>query len=151
MLPELLGALEFRCNSTAYPPVMDALELLRRYADRDRIRFYEPTDLVPIGGVVPAGWREAVVDERGRVERIPYELCVLTALRDAIRRRDIWVVGGARWRDPETDLPADFELNRDVHYGAIRQPLDPTDFVAAAAAPRHRRARFGDSAAAEEY
>lgn len=129
MLPELLCALEFRCNNTAYRPVMDALELLRRYADRDRVRFYDPGDRVPMPGVVPTGWREAVVDERGRVERIPYELCVLTSLRDAIRRREIWVVGATRWRDPETDLPADFELNRDVHYAAIRQPLDATDFV----------------------
>ena len=28
------------------------------------------------------------------------------------------------------DLPADFEANRDVHYAAIRQPLDPSEFVA---------------------
>jgi hypothetical protein len=63
------------------------------------------------------------------VERIPYELCVLTALREAIRRREIWVVGAARWRDPESDLPPDFELNRDVHYAAIWQPLEATAFV----------------------
>lgn len=31
MLPRLLGALEFRCNNTAYRPVMDALDLLKRY------------------------------------------------------------------------------------------------------------------------
>ena len=130
MLPQLVDALSFRCNNTAYRPVMDALELLRRYADRDRVRFYDAHDRVPLSGVVPTAWREAVVDDRGRVERIPYELCVLTALRDAIRRREIWVEGAARWRDPETDLPADFELNRDVHYAAIRQPQDPTAFVA---------------------
>jgi hypothetical protein len=35
-----------------------------------------------------------------------------------------------RVRGPEDDLPADFELNRDVHYDALRQPLDATAFVA---------------------
>ena len=41
------------------------------------------------------------------------------------------VEGAARWRDPEADLPQDFEVHRDIHYAAIRQPLDPGDFVAA--------------------
>jgi len=35
-----------------------------------------------LAGVVPADWEAAVVDERGRTERIPYELCVLRALRE---------------------------------------------------------------------
>ena len=44
---------------------------------------------------MPDDWRDAVVDEdTGLVERIPYELCVLVALRKAIRRREIWVEGG---------------------------------------------------------
>lgn len=76
-------------------------------------------------------WRKAVVDERGRVERIPYELCVLVSLRDALRRREIWVPGAGRRQNPEDDLPPDFEDNRDVHYDAIRQPQDPGAFIGA--------------------
>jgi TnpA family transposase len=129
MLPKLLEALEVRSNNTAYRPVMDALQLLRRYADRSsRTKHYDPEERVPFE-VVPREWRSAVVDEKGRVERISYELCVLRALRDAIRRREIWVTGANRWRNPEDDLPADFEDNRDVHYDAIRQPQDPSEFI----------------------
>jgi hypothetical protein len=90
MLPPLLNTLGFRCNDTAYQPVMD--------------------------GVVRKDWREAVVDDKGRIERIPYELCVLVALRDAVRRREIYVEGAARWCNPEEDLPGDFEATRAVHY-----------------------------------
>lgn len=86
---------------------------------------------MPLDGVVPREWRSAVVDDAGQVERIPYELCVLKALRDAIRRREVYVAGASRWRNPEEDLPADFDDNRDVHYRAIRQPLDPSIFVTA--------------------
>lgn len=130
MLPPLLAAIRFRCNNTAYRPVMEALDLLARYAEVDgKTRFYAPGDLVPIEGVVPKTWREAVIDETGRVERIPYELCVLVALRDAVRRREVYVEGGGRWRNPEDDLPGDFEDTREVHYAALRQPLDPTAFV----------------------
>ncbi|MFE4801294.1 hypothetical protein ACFRFL_41540 [Streptomyces sp. NPDC056708] len=70
-------------------------------------------------------------EHKGRVERVPYELCVLVALRDAVRRREIWVVGANRWRNPEDDLPADFEDNRDVHYAALGQPQDAGEFIGA--------------------
>jgi len=131
MLPPLLAALEFRSNNNAYRPVMDALSLLARYAARPgQDRFYDRADRVPLDGVVPEEWRDAVVDEQGRVERIPYELCVLKALRDAIRCREVYVAGANRWRNPEDDMPTDFEVNRDVHYSALRQPLDAADFIA---------------------
>ncbi len=131
MLPRLLGALDFRCNNTAYRPVMDALQLLRRYADRPtRVRSYDAEEQIPLEHVVPREWREAVRDDQGRVVRVAYELCVLRAVREAIRRREIWIAGASRWRNPEQDLPADFEEHRDVHYEALRQPRDPTAFIA---------------------
>ncbi len=80
---------------------------------------------------MPDDWRGAVLDpDSGLVERIPYELCVLVALRKAIRRREIWVEGANTWRNPDEDLPADFEDNRDVHYEALAKPRDPADFIA---------------------
>src|SRR5207248_8650766 len=75
-------------------------------------------------------WREAVRDENSRVVRVAYKLCVLRAVREAIRRREIWIAGASRWRNPEQDLPADFEQHRDVHYDAQRQPRDPIAFIA---------------------
>ncbi len=108
MLPRLLAALEFRCNNAAYRPVMDAMGLLGRYASRSgRERYYDKAERVPLDEVVAGEWRAPEVDEDGRVERVPYELCVLRALREAIRIRRVWVVGANRWRDPEADLPAD--------------------------------------------
>lgn len=131
LLSPLLAVLEVRSNNTTHRPVIDALEVLRRYATRaGTTRFYHPDETVPLDGVVPAEWRDAVVDEDGKIERIPYELCVLGALRDGLRRRELWVVGAQRWRNPDDDLPADFELNRDVHYSALRQPLDASTFIA---------------------
>ncbi|MFE7245344.1 Tn3 family transposase [Streptomyces sp. NPDC057580] len=129
MLPPLLRTLGFKCNNTAYRPVMDAMALLEKYAEVDgKTRFYDADDTVPMDGVVRKDWREAVVDDKGKVERIPYELCVLVALRDAIRRK-IYVEGALRWRNPEDDLPGDFEAARTVHYAAIRQPQDPQEFI----------------------
>jgi hypothetical protein len=46
---------------------------------------------------------------------------VLVALRDPVRRREIWVVGANRWRNPEDDLH--------VHYAALGQPQDSGEFI----------------------
>ncbi|MER7279971.1 Tn3 family transposase [Dactylosporangium sp. NPDC000244] len=128
MLPQVLSSMDFRCNNTAYRPVMDALDLLRRYADRPKVP-YDAAEVIPIDGVVPAEWREAIYNKSGKVIRTSYELCVLSALSAAIRRREIWVDGAAKWRDPEADLPRDFDLARDMHYAEIAQPTDPTVFT----------------------
>jgi hypothetical protein len=101
MLPKLLAAIEFKCNNTASRPVMDALDLLQRYADiPNTTRHYDASENVPIQGVVPDGWLEAVVDENGIIERASYELCVIVSLKDALRRREIYVAGARRWRNP---------------------------------------------------
>ncbi|GLQ78072.1 hypothetical protein GCM10007881_15880 [Mesorhizobium huakuii] len=58
---------------------------------------------------------------------ISYELCVLTQLRDRIRSKEIWVVGADRYRNPDDDLPRDFEIRRDAYYTApccMDQTLD---------------------------
>ena len=78
---------------------------------------------------MPKAWRDGVIDDDGRVERIPYELCVLIALRDALRRREVYVQGAGRWKNPDDDLPGDFEHNRDVHYSELGKPLDATEFI----------------------
>lgn len=78
--------------------MIDGLELIGRWSARPGAqRHYSPDDKVPLDGVVPAAWRDPVVDELGRVAQVPYELCVLRALREAIRRREVWVVGAHRW------------------------------------------------------
>ena len=38
--------------------------------------------------------------------------------------------GAGRWKDPDEDLPGDFEDNRDVHYAALAKPLDAREFIA---------------------
>src|SRR5258706_7100128 len=132
MLPGLRVALRFRCHSVDYQPVMDAVELLRRHTGRvARQTHYDREERVPLDGVVTADWRDSVVDEHGRVERVGCEMCVLGALREGIRRRGVWVDGAARWADPDHDLPVDFEQCRDAYYAAIGQPPDPADFVTA--------------------
>ena len=130
MLPALLSVLRFRCHNTAFRPIMDAIALLKRYAeDGSKNQFFAAAEAVPVVGVVPKSWEGAIRDEKGRVERIPYELCLLVSLREALRRREVFVDGSGKWRDPEDDLPQDFDASRELHYEALRKPLDPAKFI----------------------
>ena len=133
MLSPLLGALELRCNNTAYRPVMDAIDLLARYAERrlQERAFFDAGEKVPLDGVVPedvaggGGGRRRAGSSASRTSCACWSRC---GTRCAGGRSGS--VGANRWRNPEDDLPADFEDNRDVHYAALRQPQDPAAFIA---------------------
>ena len=132
MLPLVLDALAFRSGNQTHRPVLDALGVIGRHAAR-KMRCYPPGERVPLDGVVPAAWRDAVLepDAKGRlqVNRIAYEICVLQALREQLRCKEVWVEGADRYRDPDQDLPADFEARRDEYYAALGLPHDHRAFM----------------------
>jgi TnpA family transposase len=132
MVPKLLAALEFRSNNERHRPVMQALELVKRFADT-KVRTFPIEEEVPLDGVVRGLWRDAVVEKdaagQDRVNRVTYEVAVLEALREQLHCKEIWVVGGNRYRNPDEDLPSDFEANREAHYQALDLPLDADRFI----------------------
>ena len=132
MVPKLLLALEFRSNNERHRPVLRALNLVKRYAGTRELTFPAAED-VPLDGVVRALWRDAVVETDAdglvRINRITYEVAVLESLREQLRCKEIWVVGANRYRDPDKDLPEDFEAKRDKYYSALDLPLEAGQFV----------------------
>jgi TnpA family transposase len=44
-------------------------------------------------------------------------------LRDKLRCKEIWVQGANRYRNPDEDLPTDFEQKREAYCQALNQPL----------------------------
>ena len=133
MVPTLLAALEFRSNNDRHRPVMQALDLVKRFADT-KVHTLPSDAEVPLDGVVRGLWRDAVMEKdaagRDRVNRVTYEIAVLEALRERLRCKEIWVVGANRYRNPDDDLPADFDQNREEYYQALSLPLDAERFIA---------------------
>ena len=77
MLPLVLEHLKFRSNNQ-YQPVIDALDLIKRYQNSD-LEFFPEHEEVPIKGVVTPSWDKAVVHtvkRKKRVRRKMYELSV---------------------------------------------------------------------------
>jgi hypothetical protein len=78
--------------------------------------------------------RDAVIKpdktgEKQQVNRINYELYVLKALREKVRSKELWVRHGNRFRNPDNDLPKDFETKRTAYYEALHQPQDVETFI----------------------
>jgi hypothetical protein len=58
-----------------------------------------------------------------------YEVCLFRALRERLRCKEIWVEGADKWRNPEQDLPGDFDQRRGQYYAELSKPLDATEFI----------------------
>ena len=131
MLPPILDALAFRSNNTQHRPVIEALHWL--WAHREDRRNVIPCAEIPIAGIVRPQQQKLLVEEGPGgecINRIDYEICVLQALRERLRCKEIWVEGADRYRNPDEDLPRDFEAQRDIYYLALGQPPDVETFLA---------------------
>jgi hypothetical protein len=134
-LIQILEVLEFGSTNTVHAPMMQALTLIKRYKaeQSNRIKCYALGENVPVEGIVPAELVELMYradsKKRQRILRSVYECGVFQTLREKLRCKEIWVVGADRWRNPDDDLPKDFEANRAENYAKLRKPLDPQVFV----------------------
>jgi TnpA family transposase len=132
MVPPVLGMLRFRTNTTVNDPLIAAVELLQAMRESTATHF-DADEATPMDGIIPRTWREQVIEPgpRGqrRIRRVTYEICVLQALREKIRCKEVWIEGADRHRNPDEDLPQDFALHRETHYAALKLPLDADAFV----------------------
>ena len=130
VVPALLEVLSFQCNNDVHRPVMDALALLEKYRGH-KATVFPASEKVPLANVVSEHWWELVYDDQhgGAINRISYEWCVLTALREKVRCKEVWGKGAQRFRNPDEDLPHDFDLRRDEYYTALEQPRAAGVFV----------------------
>lgn len=132
MVPEILNTLDFRSNNDIHKPVIKALEIIKKYYNIGT-HYFSDSDNIPIDGVIRPGMKEAVIEKddtgKDKINRINYEIVSLQSLRDKLRCKEIWVVGANRYRNPDEDLPTDFEERRVENYKALKQPLNSEDFI----------------------
>ncbi len=154
MLIRLLNTLEFRSNNDLHRPVLDALALVKKYAG-SRLQLYSPDESLPVEGIVRGPWQETVLERDAsgteRINRLAYEVCVLLALRERLRSKEVWVKGANRYRNPDEDLPGDFERERPAYYAALKLPSSADSFLVGIQLEMHEAlAAFNDGLATNE-
>jgi TnpA family transposase len=124
----MLRALSFCAASTASAPVITALDLMRKYAEKPAAWFPEK-ETIPVEGVIKPGQTD-LIRQGQRINRIDYELCALPVVREKLRCKEIYVSGASRYRDPDADLPQDFAAKRKEYYADLKLPLSADEFIA---------------------
>ncbi|KPC70328.1 transposase [Thermoactinomyces vulgaris] len=124
---ELINTLEFRSNNSRYQPIIEALDLIKKHIGTKQ-KFFAVADDVPIEDVIPPKFKKVVLetDKNGdlRVNRMNYEISVLYSLREKLKCKEIWVIGANRYRNPDEDLPDDFEKRREEYYESLGLQMD---------------------------
>ena len=132
MLPTLLKVLSFNSNNDRHKPVIEAIKLIEKYS-LISIHCFPNTESVPIEGVIRNKWLNTIYEqgEKGHVQvnRINYEIFAMQSLRDRLRCKEVWVEGADRYRNPDEDLPQDYDLKRKENYSALGKPMNPDAFI----------------------
>jgi TnpA family transposase len=128
VLLKLLEAFQFQTNQADCKAMLLALSFIIKHGDiTDE---YYPSHLAPpIKQVLPKEWSEMVVEKDGKINRMNYEVAVLTELRERLKYKSIWIVGAYRYRNPDEDTPKDFNDRREYYYSLLDLPLDADEFV----------------------
>ncbi|HDR6319023.1 TPA: Tn3 family transposase [Bacillus thuringiensis] len=131
-LSKILNNLTFRSNNQFHQPIIEAIQLIREYGESGQ-RYFAAGDEVPIEGVIQPKWKDVIVetDSKGieRVNRINYEIAVIQSLRTRLRCKEIWIEGADRYRNPDEDLPQDFDEHKEEYFQALKAPLDVEPFI----------------------
>ena len=122
--------------------VLDALALVRRYAEDTRYKYYPEGETIVSHRGLTGDWETLVHQTaqggKKRIVRAIYELRTLEALCDQLNCKGVWVVGAEEFRNPEEDLQPDFVTHRREHYAALAKPLDAREFVDAVRTEQER-------------
>ncbi|HET8656502.1 MAG TPA: Tn3 family transposase [Longimicrobiaceae bacterium] len=97
-VPALLSTLEFRAAPAA-ADILQAVEVLRSMNERQARKVPEDAPI----GFVRKRWADLVFTDEG-IDRRFYELCVLSALKNALRSGDLWIPGSRQFKDFEEYL-----------------------------------------------
>lgn len=124
MVAPVLELLDFETRNTHYQPIIEALNIIQSQLDSGTT-YYATNLTIPIIGAVKKAHQDLVIEnteENERINRINYEICVLRNLRDKLRVKEIWVQGAYQYRNPEEDLPQDFNDKKDYYYNLLNKP-----------------------------
>ncbi|TJW46032.1 MAG: hypothetical protein E5X65_36710 [Mesorhizobium sp.] len=101
-----------------------------------------PRNGVPIEGVIPPKWRSAIIGKDGRINRISYELCVLSQLQTASGPRKSGWSGRTAFAIRTTICPRISRADGRAYYNARNLTSDARAFTRKIQAELERELRL---------
>lgn len=125
----VLDALEFCSSNNNF---LNALTFIKLH-QHSKAEFYSLTESVPMDNILTLQEREKVLrydqNQEHRVCRKDYEYAVFHQLQKKLKHKEVWVKGSIKYRNPDEDLPQDFDVCRDEYYQKLRLPLSSDMFI----------------------
>lgn len=143
ILLKLLDTFSFHSNTTEGRAFLTAIEFIKQNRNIEG-SYYPDTKAVPIADVIPTEWKALVIEPEilppdpigakdkmtsSKIKRFNYEVAVLEGFREKLRCKTIWIDGAYRYRNPDDDLPLDWETNKEEYYSKLGLPLNALDFI----------------------
>lgn len=129
IFPKVLRVLDFQSKAPALKPLKKALKIL---TTKDQLDAQDLAKL-PIEGVIDKEDKELVfsVDEEGKktVDETKYRILFLRSLHKRTKTKEAFVPGANKFKDPDEDLPADFEEKRAQYYSDLELPTNPESLI----------------------
>jgi TnpA family transposase len=130
LLDILLDSLEFNTNNKSLESFLSAVKLIKEYSG-SKLQYYPDGIDIPVDNVIKQSQKKFISSdiEEEKVNRISYEICVLQNLRGKLKCREIWVEKAQKYRNPEEDLPKDFDTNKQFYFDLLKMESTPEEFI----------------------
>lgn len=129
-LLDIMRTLELLEDNIDYQHILEAIHFINKYWNESNLAYY--INIPPLIGVISQNWYNMTVsvdNDKLRINKYNYELAVLEQLKDLLGFKGIWVNKSYRYRDPNKDLPKDFNAKRESYYASLELPINPKDFT----------------------
>ena len=138
VLLALLNTFTFHASSSEGDALLAAMAFIKQHQEVAD-KYYPDSSSVPITDLIPCEWRSLVMESYAadkessdchyRVNQFNYEVAILEVLREQLRCKIIWIEGAYRYRNPDEDLPNDWDTRREHYYQLLGLPMDAAEFV----------------------
>lgn len=130
----LMEALDLQTESKELSKILLALKFVKKVSQTEnplKDRLYYPGFLK---NTISAQWLPFVQDKtvnpiKIKINWYAFEMALFEILETALSVKNIWVNQSFRYRNPQKDLPADFDENEDYYFDLLGLPKDVDVFI----------------------
>ena len=130
VLLAILKVLPLKEDHADYKPILEAVSFINKYCNESDADSYEAT--APLDNIIIPTWEPMVVTKKGDkkiVNKYNYEIAVLEQLTSFLTYKAVWIEDSYRYRDPNEDLPKDFQQNKKAYYEMLGLPICAKEFI----------------------
>ena len=128
MIYQLLEQVVFKSNNKDHQPIIDGINLIKKYFYSNK-KYFPKNEKISLK-CISNKYHESIIEKpNGKLKRICFEVYLLKALVKYIGCREIWVTGSSKHKNPDKDLPQDFEERKEEYFASLNLPVDSEEFA----------------------